>query len=124
MKTVEFSELAADTGQRYRGPYTPFTESIEVSCSTLERLTALYKAGHLPDSAGLIAMSESLGWVDCAELDTVIALNIFVSIKLPDGRTMLGRDVIRGVDFANPHSSQFGNLVIPARQNAFDWWLG
>lgn len=116
-------EIDEDSPSRAKSPYTPFSPSIDVSESTLERLNALYRAGHLPDSPGLRNMAEGLGWMDCVELDTAIALNVFIEVRMPGGRSMSGHQVACTLDTANPQSSQVGNVVIPARRDIYDWWV-
>jgi len=122
--TAMFKLIETDEGPpgRSSSRCTPFTTSIDVSELTLERLAALYRAGHLPDSPGVHRMAEGLGWTDCVELDTAIALNVFIEVRLPEGRSVPGHEVTRELEVAEPRSSHVGSVAVPARRNVFDWW--
>ena len=112
----EFIDIGEDV------PKPDLRRSIDVAEQTVERLEALYRAGNLPDSIGLHGMTDALGWDDCAELDRVIAWNLFVEVRLPDGRSFAGHEIAERIDFAHPRTSQVGDIVITPHQELFDWW--
>ena len=114
----EFTEIGEDA------PEPDLRRSIDVAERTIERLEALYRAGHLPDSAGLQEMADALGWDDCVELDRVIAWNLFVEVRLPDGRCFAGHEIAEHIGFEHPCTSRVGDIVIAPRQGVFSWWAG
>ena len=69
-------------------------------------------------------MAAALGWEDCIELDNAIALNPFIDVRLPGGFAMRGHEICRQIDFGKPRTSSKDNLIILARTNVFDWWVG
>ena len=76
-----------------------------------------------PDGVGLHEMADAPGWDDYVKLDRVIAWNIFVQVRLPDGRQFAGHEIAERFDFEPPHLAG-GAIAIAPRPGVSDWWAG